>query len=234
MDALPFLFFGLFLGLIIVLVLAGIAQAKARRERFAALAAQQGWQYSAATERGLEDRYPELELFRRGSNRYGENFLTGSAAGHHLTAFDYHYQTSSGSGKNRSTQHHRFSVIMLQPAFPLKPLTIRREHLFDRLTAAFGWDDIDFESAEFSSKYHVSSPDRRWAFDIITACTMAFLLDRDAGAMHMDHVRLIMPLPRVGDPAEILRACQTAAGLLDCIPEYVRQPAPSIPPPPLP
>ena len=234
MSALPLLFFALFLVLIVVLGMVGHAQAKARRERFAAFAAEQGWQYTVATLRDLEDRYPELEFFQRGSNRYGENFLSGAAAGHALTAFDYHYQTSSGSGKNRRTQHHRFTVVMLQPRFPLKPLTIRGEHLFDRLTAAFGWDDIDFESAEFSSKFHVSSPDRRWAFDVITARTMAFLLDRDAGTMHMDHVRLMMPLRRVGDPSEILPACQTAAGLLDGIPEYARQGSSSTQPPPLP
>ena len=51
---------------------------------------------------------------------------------------------------------------------------------------------------------------------------MAFLLDRSAGSMHLDHVRLMMPLSRVGDPTDILPACQTAAGLLDGIPEYAR------------
>jgi hypothetical protein len=175
-----------------------------------------------------------LDFFRRGSNRYGENFLTGPAAGHYLTAFDYHYQTSSGSGKDRRTQHHRFTVVMLQPGFPLKPLNIRGEHLFDGLAAAPGWDDIDFESAEFSRKYHVSSPDRRWAFDVITARNMAFLLDRDAGTMHLDHVGVMMPPGKVGDPAEILPACQTAAGLLDGIPGYARQSSFSTQPPPLP
>ena len=234
MFAVPFLFFGVFLAVIVVIALAGHAQAGARRERFAVFAAERGWHYSAATERGLEDRYPELDLFRRGSNRYGRNFLTGSAAGHALTAFDYHYQTSSGSGKNRSTQHHRFTLVMLQPDFPLKPLAIRSEHVFDRLTAAFGWDDIDFESAEFSGKYHVSSPDRRWAFDVITARTMAFLLDREAGSMQMDHVRLMLSLRQVSDPSEILPASDTAAGLLDGIPDYARITPPSLLPPPLP
>lgn len=229
-----FLFFGLFLLLILVFAIVGRAQAGARRERFTALAAEQGWQYSAATLRDLDDRYPELDIFRQGSNRYGENFLTGAAAGHALTAFDYHYETSSGSGSKRRTHHHRFTVVMLQPGFPLKPLTIRGEHLFDRLTAAFGWDDIDFESAEFSSKFHVSSPDRRWAFDVITARTMAFLLDRDADAIQMDHLRVMMPLRKVGDPSEILPACQTAAGLLDGIPEYARQSSTNLLPPPLP
>ena len=230
----PFLFFGVFLALIVIIALVGHAQAKARRERFAAFAAERGWHYSAVTERGLEDRYPELDLFRRGSNRYARNFLTGSASWHALTAFDYHYQTSSGSGKHRHTQHHRFTVIMLQPGFPLKPLAIRGEQVFDRLTAAFGWDDIDFESAEFSSRYHVSSPDRRWAFDVIAARTMAFLLDREAGSMQMDHVRLMLPLRQVSDPSEILPACDTAAGLLDGIPEYARTASPSLLPPPLP
>ncbi len=237
MVAFPFLFFGFLLVLVVVLVLAGHAQAKARRERFAAFAAEQAWHYSAEKQRGLEDRFPELEFFRRGSNRYGENFLGGTCSGHALTAFDYHYQTSSGSGKNRRTHHHRFTVVLLQPGFPLKPLVIRREHLLDGISAAFGWNDIDFESAEFSDRYHVTSPDRRWAFDVISARTMALLLDRDAGAMHLDHVRLMMPLRQVKDPAAILPACETAAALLNGIPEYARQtlqPTPPPLPPPLP
>ncbi len=229
----PFLFFGAFIVLIVVIAMVGHARAKARRERFAAFAAEHGWQYAATTLRDLDDRYPELDLFRHGSNRYGENFLSGSFGGHALTAFDYHYQISSGSGKNRHTHHHHFTVVMLQPGFPLKPLAIREEHGFDRLTAALGWDDIDFESAGFSAKYHVSSPDRRWAFDVITPRTMAFLLDRNAGAMRMDHIRLMLSLEQVGDPSEILPACATGAGLLDGIPDYARagNSPPPLPPP---
>jgi hypothetical protein len=63
---------------------------------------------------------------------------------------------------------------------------------------------------------------------------MAFLLDREAGSMQMDHVRLMLSLRQVSDPAEILPACDTAAGLLDGIPDYARIAPPSLLPPPLP
>ena len=40
----------------------------------------------------------------------------------------------------------------------------------------FGFDDIDFESDEFSREFCVKAADRRWAFDVIHQATMEFLL----------------------------------------------------------
>ena len=36
--------------------------------------------------------------------------------------------------------------------------------------------EIEFESTEFSKEFHVKSPDRRWAFDVLSQATMEFLL----------------------------------------------------------
>jgi hypothetical protein len=52
--------------------------------------------------------------------------------------------------------------------------------------------------------------------------------------MQMDHVRLMLSLRQVSDPSEILPASDTAAGLLDGIPDYARITPPSLLPPPLP
>ncbi len=139
-------------------------------------------------------------------------------------AFDYHYQVIAGSGKKTRTRHYEFTVVILKPRFPLKPLTIRKENLADRIAASFGWDDLDFESAAFSAKYHVSAPDRRWAYDVLTARILALLLDRNAGDIHLSALHIMIPLPFVKDPADILPACETAAALLDGIPEYARKP----------
>ena len=58
----------------------------------------------------------------------------------------------------------------------LKPLFVRGENLWDKMTSAFGFDDIDFESAEFSRKFFVKSPDRKWAYDVIHQETMELLI----------------------------------------------------------
>ncbi len=65
-------------------------------------------------------------------------------------------------------------------------LLIRREGLFDKLAGAFGFDDIDFESVEFSRRFHVKSPDKRFAYDVIHARMMEFLLAGEAAAIDIE------------------------------------------------
>ncbi len=217
------LFIPLFIIIVVVLMVAGHQQAKARRALLAAWASEHGLQFEESRRRDVDEQFPGFELFRRGSGRYGENFMTGSWESCHLTIFEYHYQTSSGSGKNRRTQHHRYTVIMLQPPFPLKPLSIRPEGWWDKVTAAFGWDDIDFESAEFSRRFHVGAPDRRWAFDVLTPRNMEFLMAHESIALHMDDRHLMIPLRGRIEPPAILEAIATGIAVLDGIPTFARE-----------
>ena len=213
----------LFIILIIVLGVVGHKQAKARREMLRAWAAERGLQFDETRRRDVDDQYPGFDLFRRGSGRYGVNFMTGPWESCQLTIFEYHYQTQSGSGKNRSTQHHRYTVVMLRPPFPLKPLSIRPEGLWDKVTAAFGWDDIDFESAEFSRRFHVNAPDRRWAFDVLTPRNMEFLMTHDNVSVLMDEGHIMIPLRGRVDPPAMLNALAVATTILDGIPAFARQ-----------
>jgi hypothetical protein len=56
-------------------------------------------------------------------------------------------------------------------------LFIRRENLFDKVAGFLGFDDIDFESAEFSDRFIVKSRDKRFAYDVLHPRMMEFLLD---------------------------------------------------------
>ena len=92
-------------------------------------------------------------------------------------AFDYHWQTHSTNSKGqRQTHTHRMSALVVDARVPLKGLQIRAENFFDKMKSAFGFDDIDFESAEFSRKFHVSAEDRKWAYDVLHARAIEFLL----------------------------------------------------------
>jgi len=210
--------FILFLVVIVVLVIAGCMQEKARRQRLAAFAALENLHYDPSRQDDPDSQYPGFDFFQRGTNRYAENFLTGTAGGCGLTAFDYHFTT--GSGKNRT--RHNYAVVLLRPSFLLKPLIIRPEGIWDKLTAAFGWDDIDFESAEFSRRFHVSSPDRRWAYDVLTPLTMEFLMERGKPAIHMDLLQVMLPASGSLEPDKIREAIVTGTGLLDRIPKFTR------------
>jgi len=90
---------------------------------------------------------------------------------------DYHYQTTSSDGKTTTTYDHYFSYMLIDlPYHSLPDLRIRREGMFDHLASAFGFSDINFESAEFSKQFHVKSADKRFAYDVIYPAMMEFLL----------------------------------------------------------
>lgn len=130
-----------------------------------------GLQYSPK-DRSLDDEFPQFSCLRRGHSRRATNILTGALRGLPICAFDYHYSTGGG----KEEQHHSFSALMINTGLPLKPLFIRTENFFDKITEFIGFDDIDFESAEFSREFYVKSPDKRWAFDVLHQKSMEYLL----------------------------------------------------------
>lgn len=166
----PLIFIGFAVFFIAILVLA-ILQSWQREKEMREWGEKNGLRYSKKDSR-LDDEFPLFSCLRRGHSRYGKHILTGALRNYPVCAFDYHYTT--GSGKNK--QHHSFSALMINTGLPLKPLFIRTENLFDKVTELAGFDDIDFESAEFSREFYVKSPDKRWAYDVLHQKTMEFLL----------------------------------------------------------
>ena len=70
-----------------------------------------------------------------------------------------------------------FSYLIVHPPWDTPPLLIRPEGFFDKIAGAFGFDDIDFESVEFSKRFYVKSTDKRFAYDVLHPRMMQFLLD---------------------------------------------------------
>ncbi|MHC4557918.1 MAG: hypothetical protein ACYS80_11515 [Planctomycetota bacterium] len=161
-----------FVAIIIVVVVVGFISARKRREAMVALAAKLGLRFEPGKDRYLAKRYKFLDKLRRGSNRYAFNILSGNYRGHDLTVFDYHYKT--GSGKN--TQHHYFSFFILNLPASFPELVIGPEHIFSKIAQAIGYDDIDFESHEFSRKFCVRSRDKKFAYDVCNGRMIEYLL----------------------------------------------------------
>ena len=209
-----------FVILIIALVAYGVYADRKRRAELSAWAAGRGLVLSREKIRDLDKTYPNFGCLRYGDTRYAYNTVRGRLNGREMLGFDYHYVT--GSGKNR--QVHLFSAVILTSDVPLKPLLIRPENVFDKISEFFGADDIDFESAEFSRRFYVKSPDKRWAYDVIHARTMEFLLASPSFAMQFDRDRVICYRNGCFRPDDFEAACQLVAGVLDRLPEYlVRQ-----------
>jgi len=218
--------------LVIVMAVIGHAQAQKRRKDLAAWAAAHGLGFSPDKVWGVDDRFPGFEALRRGDNRYAHNILSGHRDGAEFHAFDYHYETHSRDSKgHRHTHHHHFSAVILGAPVPLQPLAIRPEGFFDRVGAFFGYEDINFESAEFSRRFHVSAPDRRWAYDVLHARTIEFLLASPAYTIDMEPSHVLAWRNAVFPPDEFETAARVVEGLLARLPDYVRQRQIATPPP---
>ncbi len=161
-----------FIAVFIIVLVFGIIGARKRREAFRALAARLGLRYEPGKSRDMARRYKFLDKLRRGHNRYAYNILSGSYKGHDLTLFDYHYQTGSG----KDTHHYHFSFFMLHLTASFPELVIGPEGVFSKIAQAVGYDDIDFESHEFSRKFCVRSKDKKFAYDVCNARMIEYLL----------------------------------------------------------
>ena len=103
---------------------------------------------------------------------------------------DFTYKVTTSSGKSTTTTTYRFSYLILHmPWSGVPDLLIRREGMFDKIAGVLGFDDIDFESAQFSRRFHVSSTDKRFAYDVIDPRMMEFLLKGDPPTVDIENTR---------------------------------------------
>lgn len=233
----------LFIAAAAVVVFVGVklAQAAARRER-QRVAALQGWAlanglvYSQQGAFDLDQRYNgTVGEIGRGHSRYAYDVLR-AAAPVETFLFRYHYQTtetrtvthtdSQGHTSSRTESyeesHERaYLVCEMGAAFP--SFVLRPEHWGDKIAGLLGFEDINFESEQFSRRYFCKSADRQFAYALIHPKMMEWLMDRKFSC-HLDNGRFVMELsaqPFTADTCN--RAWSAAAGFINQIPEFVWQ-----------
>ena len=174
----PVPIFIVFILLAIGLAIFGYWQDKKRREALQAIAMQLGFSFSPDKDHAFAGQYGFLNHMDAGSDRYAFNIMQGAVAdGSACSIFDYHYETYSTDSKGRrKTQHHYFSIFTLTLPRSFPELEIKPEGLFSKLGQALGFDDIDFESMEFSKRYQVKSDDKKFAYDFCNARMIDYLL----------------------------------------------------------
>jgi len=230
--------------LIIVLGYFGYLAEKKRREGLAALAARLGFAFDPAKHNGAPHWGDPFELFRRG-HRYGtKNHLRGAWDG--LAApesqlqpdlgrvevpadvFDYTYYTESRDSKGRTSRHYSTRTVLaieLPQSFP--GITIKPDSALREFFEFIGGADIDFESDEFNKRFYVWSDERKFAYDVVHARMMEFLL-RTREAMRDLHLQIVGPRAiffreRTLDAAGIEQLMQFAAEFYAQVPEYVKK-----------
>lgn len=219
-----FLIIAVFAGFIIIAGIAAHRKQQARISELSAWARSRQLYFEPGKVHGFDDLHPGISCLQQGDGRYAFNIVSGTRGEYEMTAFDYHYETeSTDSDGDTSTTHHYFSAVLLQPRHPLKPLLIRREGFFDRIKAGFGFNDIDFESAEFSKRFHVTAADKRWAYDVIHARTMELILGHPTDrTLEFDDRLLCIAAEEELNAFEFEQAYKYGAAILDGIPDYAR------------
>lgn len=182
------------IAIIIVAVVLSHMAAKKRRQDLEALARELGWSFDPSRDSSHDQEYAHFEIFRRGHSRAAYNTLSGqlqiAERSYPAKMGDFTYKITRHTGKSTTTQTYRFSYLIVHVPFSGVPdLLIRREGVLDKLAGAFGFDDIDFESAEFSKKFHVKSADKRFAYDVCHPRMMEFLLQGEPPAVDIEHGR---------------------------------------------
>jgi hypothetical protein len=199
----------------------GAIQARKRLEGLSALAQRLKLGFDPGENYGIAGRFEFLKELAQGDNRYATNVLSGNYQQNEVLAFDYHYETYTQTKNGRQTQHHWFSFFILTlPAF-FPDLTIRRENFFTKVAEVFGYDDINFESAEFSKTFCVRSPDRKFAYDVCNAQMIEYLLaNRDLSVEIENNVLALAYTTRLS-PEQIETNLQRLVEIRTRLPEYL-------------
>lgn len=212
----------LLVGAVLAGVIYSLIQARKRREAMFELAQKLNLGFDPGEDREIADRFNFLKQLAQGENRYATNVLSGSYRQNEILAFDYHYETHSTDAKgNRTTQHHWFSffILMLPVTFP--ELTVRRENLFTRIAEVFGYQDIKFESAEFSRTFNVRSPDKKFAYDVCHAKMMEYLLANRDLSLEIENNALALAFNTRLSVEQIEANLQRLIEIRSRLPEYL-------------
>lgn len=194
---------------------------KKRREALRGLASSLGLQFFPEKDRALAKHYAKLDELRKGSNRYASNVLRGNWKGYLVELFDYHYEVRRSSGKNSSTQHYNLSVLVCRLPRPFPETRVYREGVFEKLIQMIGFEDIHFESAEFSRRYTVRSKSKKFAYDFLNPRAIDYLLDApDLNIEIEDGVLALVTRKRL-EPEEIPAYLGHLGTLRGLMPDYL-------------
>jgi hypothetical protein len=203
----------------IAFIIYGIYASGQRRKELSDWAMSKGLTFSAGKDRDFDSKYYNINCLQKGDSRYAYNKMTGAIAGRELLGCDYHYAT--GSGKSR--QQHYFSLVIMKSPIPLEPLFIRPENFLDKFAEFAGFNDIDFESAEFSKKFYVKSTDKKWAYDIIHPRMMEFFLASPMFSIQFEMLSVIVYRDTTFSTVDFEAAAELVNGIFERIPDYVIQ-----------
>jgi hypothetical protein len=220
-------FLPILLGVCIVLAAGTLAylgwrMERRRTEALVCLAARLGMNFSSERDRDLAARFKALRGLHEGNDRYAWNVLSGPYGGSPFMVFDFHYETeSTDSEGRRQTSHHYLHAVLLELPRTFPNLHVSPEGMFSKIAQALGYDDIDFESAEFSRRYCVRSADKKFAYDFCNARMIDFLLEQAKLSLEVRDDTLAFVYNGRMNPEALVPKLDLACAVRERMPDYL-------------
>jgi len=196
-----------------------------RARALAGKARELGLSFSESDQSGLAGRLgPKFDVLARGvaGKQSALNVMAGDWRGRRVRAFDYLYQRRL-TPQGKSTALCYLSAVLADEPWLFPRTVIRPETAADRAAAAAGFEDIDFESHEFSRKFYVQGADRRFAYALVDPRMMEHLLARPGWSVELDGGEVLVWDGNRWAPDRFEAALEFLAGFLDLVPRHLRK-----------
>ena len=196
--------------------------AKKRRDAFQAWASSYDWSYDPGRSREVYHQYQFLDKLRQGGNRYAFDIMAGEWQGRPAKGFTFHFETHTTDSKGRQqTHHHYLGVVLIYIEREFSELSIHHEGFFSKIGQFFGYDDIDFESVEFSKEFCVRAEEKKLAYDFCNTGMMEYLLQHPRTGLELEgNVLALYDSARL-NPGEIEPYLQHLSKIRSLMPEYL-------------
>lgn len=177
----------------------------------------QEWDYQ-----GILGNFDVYSLFQSGYNKHVCNLCFGKKGNMEICTFDYPYDPDN---------EHAFATgLLITSPFIWQSISIYAKDIlgdiFDRnLSEVIRFENIKFESAEFSKQYYVKCEDKKFAYDIIHPQIMELLLHVKYLNLNIETLHKTVLFRRI-DPipiSEMDLLLETAIKFIDLIPEYLKK-----------
>jgi hypothetical protein len=185
-GGLEFLIFGLILTAIALI--STWRRGSRRLKTVMAVAKLQGLRFLHKDDRNIPQRYSEFICLRQGKQQWAFNLLEGTWDGQPVLAFDYHYSIRF----SKRDHHYYFSAVLLESEIPLKPLLILSDRKSQQLAQEFGFQEIQFDSPEFSRDFIVRTADKEWTQIALNSDVRQFLLNAPRFSIQFDEQRIMV------------------------------------------
>lgn len=221
MEPIVFILFGTFALFVVLIAIASHRAERQRQAAFQAVAEAEGLAYDHQKHQPAG----AFKLYKQGKSGYASHRLTGELAEAiaglgtvPFQCYQYYYAITTGSGKNRRTQHYYFRCILIEAGLNLGRVRLVPENFGERVAQFFGRQDIDLDDVDFNRRVGVQSSTPAEAYALLGREMMAWW--PRSGDWHLESIGPVCLLYQPGSfsPGDFPRLKRLAQEFLDRLP----------------